>query len=367
MSSKNEEKLARLLVTYSVDLQKGERCLIQATDVPTSMVEALIKEVYLAGGYPEVNIGSISIERALVEHSTSESLEAWADSDAYRMRNMDAFIGIRGIVNPMEMASLGDQYTNYMKIYNSKVHHDLRVPHTKWVVLRYPTSLMAYQANMSFSEFENYFYKVTSEVDYQAMDKAMDRAVEFMNQVKDVHILAKDTDLTFSLDTMNAVKCSGRRNIPDGEVYSAPVRNSVNGVIHYNTPSTYQGHRFNDIRFVIKDGKIIEATCDDNEAIQRVLDSDEGARYFGEFALGCNPSITFAMDNTLFDEKIAGSIHFTPGNAYTNCDNNNRSSIHWDLVQIQTPEYGGGEIWMDGELIRKDGVFVHEAFKMLNN
>ena len=366
MSTPDEQRLAHLLVTYSVDLKEGERCLIQATDVPDTMVEALIKEVYSAGAYPEVHISSIRIERALVENSTEESLKALADSDAYRMGNMDAFIGIRGIVNPMEMGSLGQQYSNYMRFYNEKVHHEIRVPRTKWVVLRYPTSLMAYQANMSFNEFERYFYRVTSEVDYQAMDKAMDRAVQFLDGVRDVHIIAKDTDLRFSLENMNAVKCSGRRNIPDGEVYSAPVRDSVNGVIRYNTASTYQGHRFTDVRFVIKDGKIVEASSDDDDAINRVLDTDEGARYFGEFALGCNPAIDFAMDNTLFDEKIAGSIHFTPGNAYTNCDNGNRSSIHWDLVQIQTPPYGGGEIWMDGQLIRKDGVFVHEAFVELN-
>ncbi len=366
MRTHKEQQLAHLLVQYSVELQKGERCLINATDVPNSMVEALIEEVYAAGGYPEVNISSITVERALVKGATSESIVGWTDNDAYRMNNMDAFIGIRGIVNPFEMAHLGSGYEVYNKMYNNKVHHDIRVPHTKWVVLRYPTLLMAYQAKMSFTQFEEYFYKVTSEVDYRAMDRAMDKAKAFMDTVDKVHIIAKDTDLTFSIKNIGSVKCSGHRNIPDGEVYSAPVLNSVNGYIHYNTPSTYHGHTFLDVRFVIKDGKIIEATSDDNEAINRVLDSDIGARYFGEFALGCNPSITFAMDNTLFDEKIAGSIHFTPGNAYTNCDNTNRSSVHWDLVQIQTKEYGGGEIWMDGELIRKDGVFVHPSFTDLN-
>ncbi len=366
MITHKEQQLAHLLVNYSVDLKKGERCLIQATDVPHSMVEALIQEVYAAGGYPEVHLSSITIERAMVAGATKESLAGWSDNDSYRMRNMDAFIGIRGIVNPSEMARLGEGYEFYNKIYNNRVHHDIRVVHTKWVVLRYPTLLMAHQAKMSMSEFEEYFYKVTSEVDYVAMDKAMDKAKAFLDSADKVHIKAVDTDLTFSIKDIGSVKCSGHRNIPDGEIYSAPVLHSVNGVIHYNTPSTYHGQTFHDIRFVIQDGKIIEATSDDTKALGRILDSDEGARYFGEFALGCNPSITFAMDNTLFDEKIAGSIHFTPGNAYTNCDNSNRSSIHWDLVQIQTAQYGGGEIWMDGELIRKDGVFVHPSFVDLN-
>lgn len=366
MSKSKERDLARLLVQFSVNLQVGESCLINAVDVPEHMVEELIQVVYDAGGYPQVNLTTIRLERALIAGANKASLDLWADCDAYRMGKMDAFIGIRGIVNPREMASLTSSYHEYMRTYNTPVHHAIRVPHTKWVVLRYPTPLMAYQASMSMGEFEDFFYKVTIGVDYEAMNKAMQKAKVFLDAADKVHILAQGTDLKFSIKGMGAIPCAGEKNIPDGEIYSCPVRDSIEGTITYNTPSTYNGHCFSNVSFTIKKGKIVEATADDTAALNAVLDTDEGSRYFGEFALGCNPNITFAMDNTLFDEKIAGSIHLTPGNAYEDCDNGNRSAVHWDLVQIQTPAYGGGEIWMDGELIRKDGVFVHEAFVDLN-
>ncbi len=366
MSDSRERELARLLVQYSVDLQPGENCLINATDVPVSMIEQLIEAVYEAKGYPHVHSTSVRLERALIAQASKASLASWADCDAYRMGKMDAFIGIRGIVNPRELATLGDANNLYMSEYNTPVHHNIRIAHTKWVVLRYPTQMMAYQANMSTKEFEDFFYTVTSGVDYLAMSKAMDKAKAFLDTADHVQIIAKDTDISFSIKGMGAVPCAGLRNIPDGEIYSCPVRNSVNGIITYNTASTYHGHCFSDIAFTVKDGKIVNAVADDTDAINAILDSDEGARYFGEFALGCNPHITFAMDNTLFDEKIAGSIHFTPGNAYEDCDNGNRSAVHWDLVQIQTPEYGGGKIIIDGQLIRENGRFVHEAFVDLN-
>lgn len=361
-----ERELAKLLVDYSVELKPGESCLINAVDVPIPMIEELIQAVYEAGGYPQVNTTNNRIERALVAGSSKESLDLWADCDAYRMKKMDAFIGIRGIMNTRETVDIPERYASYMKYYSDPVHHKIRVPHTKWVVLRYPTEVMAMQANMSTKAFEDYYYRVTTQVDYRAMAQAMEKAKVFLDGSDHVHIVAKGTDIEFSIKGMNAIPCAGKANIPDGEIYTCPVRNSVNGTITYNTPSTFNGHCFNDISFTFSDGKIVKATADDTEAVNRVLDTDEGARYIGEFALGCNPAIDFAMDNTLFDEKIGGSLHFTPGNAYEDCDNGNRSSVHWDLVQIQTPAYGGGEIWIDGVLIRKDGLFVHESFTDLN-
>ena len=366
MQDPRERDLARLLVNFSVELQKGESCLINAVDVPVTMVEELVAAVYAAGGYPQVNMTSIRVERAMAASCSDESLAVWADCDAYRMRKMDAFIGIRGIANTRETSDIPEQYARFMHGYNTPVHHEIRVPHTKWVVLRYPTETMAFQARMSTRAFEEYYFKVTTGVDYVAMAAAMEKAKIFLGRTDQVRIIAKDTDLSFSIKGMGAVPCAGKANIPDGEIYSCPIKDSVNGTIAYNTASTYNGHCFTDVRFTFEKGRIVKASADDDALINAVLDTDAGARYIGEFALGCNPGITFAMDNTLFDEKIAGSIHFTPGNAYDSCDNGNRSAVHWDLVQIQTPAYGGGEIWMDGQLIRKDGVFVHEAFMDLN-
>lgn len=366
MSDSREVKLAKLLVEYSVELKKGEKCLINATDVPVSMVEELIKAVYAVGGYPVVNIWSQRIERAMAEGASKESLDVWAGCDVYRMKQMDAFIGIRGVANVRETATISDKVELTNKYYNDPVHMKVRLPHTRWVVLRYPTEFFAMQANMGTREFEDYYYKVCTEVNYEKMNSVMLKAKKYLETVDKVRIVSPGTDLSFSVKGLPWLPCAGKMNIPDGEIYSAPVKNSVNGTITYNTCSTYHGHCFKNISFRFENGKIVEAHSDNDVLINQVLDTDEGARYVGEFALGCNPQVTFPLDNTLFDEKIAGSLHFTPGNSYDDCDNGNKSANHWDLVLIQTPEYGGGEIYMDGELVRKDGVFIHPALKDLN-
>ncbi|MGM0431308.1 MAG: aminopeptidase [Spirochaetota bacterium] len=367
MRDARDTKLANLLVGYSVNLQPGEKCLIHAEDVPTELVEELVSAVYTAGGYPLIDLGSERLDRALMEGASKESLSAWADCDMYRMRNMDAYIGVRAPLNPRETATLsGEQVSLYRREYAQKVHMNIRVPSTKWVVLRYPTELMAFSAGMSLREFEDYYYRVTTGVDYQRMSQAMVKAKAFLDKADRVQITGPGTDLSFSIQGMGSVPCDGESNIPDGEIYSCPTKESVNGTITYNAPSTYNGFTFSQVSFTFEKGRIVQADANDPERLEQVLNTDDGARYIGEFALGCNPLITFPMDNTLFDEKIMGSFHFTPGNAYDDCDNGNRSAVHWDLVSIQTPEYGGGEIWIDGELIRKDGQFVHEAFEQLN-
>ncbi|MDA3835084.1 MAG: aminopeptidase [Spirochaetales bacterium] len=362
-----DTRLAKLLVEYSINLQPGENCLIHAVDVPLEFGEELVDAVCAVGGQPQVELTSVRLERALIEGATEASLMSWADCDMYRMRKMDAFIGVRGPINTRETAGLSDgKLRLYRREYVQKVHMDIRLPSTKWVVLRYPTELMAYNASMSLRDFEDYFYKVTTEVDYHAMSEAMKKAKTFLEHADRVHITGPGTDLTFSIRGMGAVPCDGEMNIPDGEIYSCPLRDSVEGYITYNTLSTYEGFTFTDVRLTFSKGRIVEASANNTARINQILNTDEGARYIGEFALGCNPGITFPMDNTLFDEKIMGSFHFTPGNAYEDCDNGNRSAVHWDLVSIQTEQMGGGEIRIDGELVRSNGKFVHEAFNDLN-
>jgi len=367
MKDARHDRLAELLVNYSVELRKGETCLINAVDVPLEMTEALVEAVCRAGGYPQVRLWNERLEKAMVRGLTKESAEIWADCDRYRMKKMDAFIGIRGPANTKETALLPEEQRSHaVNIYGKQVHFEERIPNTRWVVLRYPTMMMAAMANMPTTEFEDFYYRVTTGVDYQRMSAAFVPAKKFLDSADKVRITGEGTDLTFSIKGMGSVPCDGKMNIPDGEIYSAPVRDSVNGVITYNTSSTEEGFTFKDVRFEFADGKIVSASANDTDRLNHILDTDDGSRYIGEFALGCNPFITFPMDETLFDEKIMGSFHFTPGNAYDDCDNGNRSAVHWDLVAIQTPEYGGGEIRIDGELIRKDGVFVHEAFTGLN-
>lgn len=360
------EMLAKNIINYSVNLKKGEKILIENIGGEIPLTRELIKEVYRVGGIPFLSIKENELMRVLITECNGEQLKKMAEYDIARMNDMQAYVGIRISNNVSELSSVPQEK---MKIYNEyyvkPVHFDIRVKNTKWCILRYPNYSMAQLADVPTEEFEDFYFKVCN-LDYQKMSIAMDALVDIMEKTDKVRITAKDTDLTFSIKGFKAVKCSGKHNIPDGEVFTAPEINSVNGVITYNTSSIYQGYTFSNIRLEFEDGKIVKATANDTDRINKIFDTDTGARYIGEFAIGVNPYIENPMKDTLFDEKIKGSIHFTPGNTYAECDNGNRSAIHWDLVLIQRPEYGGGEIWFDDTLIRKDGIFVIDKLKSLN-
>ena len=362
------EKLSKVLIGYSCQLQSKEKVLIEVfgTDTELDLVQALVREAYAAGGYPHVKLNHNAVNRELYNGLTEEHIDDLARFELARMKEMDAYVGLRGGSNVNELADVPDDKMKlYMSRYSEVVHTRERVNNTKWVVLRYPTPSMAQLANMSTAAFEDFYFDVCT-MDYANMAVAMQPLKRLMERTDKVHIKGPGTDLSFSIKGIPAQICSGERNIPDGEVYTAPVRNSVNGTISFNTPSVYQGTTFENIQFTFKDGKIIEARANDTERVNQILDSDEGARYIGEFSLGINPYILHPMKDTLFDEKITGSFHFTPGNAYDNSDNGNRSSVHWDLVNIQRADYGGGEVYFDDVLIRKDGLFVVPELEPLN-
>jgi aminopeptidase len=358
--------LADKLVNYSCRVQKGENCLIELIGADEAFGEELIKAVNKAGGNPYLWVRSNKLNRALLMEANEVQLKLRAEYDAFLMSKMDAYIGVRAGDNSFELSDVPQENMEaYSKIYWEPVHGALRVAKTKWVILRYPNGSMSQLAKMSTEKFENFYFDVCN-LDYEKMSKAMDPLVELMNKTDKVRIVAKDTDISFSIKDIPAIKCDGFCNIPDGEIYTAPVKNSVNGVITYNTPSVEDGFTYEKIRFEFKDGKIINATANDTERINKLLNTDDGARYVGEFAIGVNPYINVPMLDTLFDEKIAGSIHFTPGSCYDDAPNGNHSAVHWDLVLIQTEEYGGGEIWFDDVLIRKNGIFVLDELKCLN-
>lgn len=358
--------LCRNLVKYSCHVKEGDRVLIEATGCPDDLVCELINQIYAAGGVPFADISKQSITRAFLMQASKEQIEDLTRWDSARMRDMQAYISFRGGDNSTELSDVpADKMELYRSIYSKQVHHDLRVKHTNWVVLRWPTPAMAQQAGMSTQAFEDFYFDVCN-LDYEKMSKAMDPLKELMDRTDKVRITGPGTDLTFSIKDIGSVKCDGHMNIPDGEVYSAPVRDSVNGTISYNTPSLHEGFEFRDVKFEFKDGKIVSATANDTERINKILDIDEGARYVGEFSFGLHPYINKSMGDILFDEKIAGSLHFTPGASYDDAYNGNESSEHWDLVLVQTPEMGGGEIWFDDVLIRKDGRFVPEELQGLN-
>lgn len=358
-------KLASNLVNYSCEVKKGEKVLISLNgETAKPLVRQIVKEVYKVGAYPFVEISDNSISRELLMESSEEQLEVMLDYGLNKIKHMDAFIAIRASENTSELSDVPTEKL----ILNGKILRpitDYRVNNTKWVVLRYPNNAMAQLATTSLEAFEDFYFDVCN-LDYEKMSKAMDALVELMNKTDKVRILGQGTDLSFSIKDIPAIKCDGKMNIPDGEVYTAPVKDSINGVLTYNTLSEYQGFTYQDIKFEFEDGKIINATSNNTDRLNEVLDTDEGARYIGEFAIGVNPYILNPMKDTLFDEKIMGSFHFTPGMAYEDAYNGNKSSVHWDLVCIQTPEYGGGEIYFDDVLIRKDGKFIIPELECLN-
>lgn len=360
-------KLAKLLVNHSCALQVGEKVLIEAISVPAEIVIELVRETKAVGAVPLVTIKDDRIIRELCTCYSKDDISLMADCELYTLKRVDAFIGIRGTLNVHELSDVPhERMKNIMEYYIRPVHMIEKHQNKKWVALRWPTQSMAERAGMSTEAFEDFFFKACL-IDYEKMEAAMSPLCNMMRRTDIVKILGpNDTDVSFSIKGMPHVMNSGRHNIPDGELFTAPIRDSGNGRIHYNVPLTYYGTTFEDICFDLKYGKIIKATCNRSKRINEILDQDKGARYIGEFAFGFNPHILRPMKDILFDEKIMGSIHLTPGNAYKECDNGNKSLIHWDLVLIQTSEMGGGEIYFDGNLIRKDGRFVIEELRGLN-
>lgn len=359
------DQFAKTMVNYSIRVQPGENVLIHATGQVSELVRALIHEVYQAGGRPFVQLEDPQIKRELLFGATEEQLAVMREAETSFMEKMQGYIGIRSGDNINELSDVPEEK---MHMYSRLVQRpvlDIRVPKTKWVVLRYPNASMAQLANMSTSAFEDFYFQVCN-MDYSKMSEAMDSLVELMEKTDKVRITGPGTDLTFSIKGIPAIKCAGHYNLPDGEVFTAPVKDSVNGVISYNTPSPYHGYTFENVKLTFQNGKIIEATANDTERINKIFDIDEGARYVGEFAIGVNPYIQNPMKDILFDEKIDGSFHFTPGQSYDEAPNGNKSSVHWDLVSIQRAEWGGGEIYFDDRLIRKDGRFVIPELQGLN-
>ncbi len=357
-------QLAAGLTGFSTALKKGERVLIDAFDIPEAMVIALIRAVRARGAHPYVQLHRARVTREMTLGAEEAQYAPLAEIELARMQKMEAYIAMRGSENIFEASDVPASRVQLVSRLMKPVL-DHRVGKTKWVVLRWPTSAMAQQAGMSTEAFEDFYFKVCT-LDYARMTPGMKALSDLMKKTDRVHIKGPGTDLTFSIKGIGAEPCGGQRNIPDGEVFSCPVRDSVEGVVQYNAPTVYLGASFDNIRLVFKQGRVVEATSSNTKRLNEILDSDAGARYIGEFAIGFNPHILEPMRDILFDEKIAGSFHFTPGQAYEDVGNGNKSQVHWDMVCIQRPEYGGGEIWFDGKLIRKDGIFVPKPLHKLN-
>jgi len=358
------DRLAKGLVSFSTELRKGEKVLIDAFDIPAEMTIALVRAARAAGALPYVQLQNARISREMALGATEAQLDVSSGVELARMKRMHAYIAIRGSENITEMS---DVPAAQLKLVARKMKPvlDWRVKRTKWCVLRWPSSSMAQLASMSTEAFEKFYFDVCT-LDYSRMVPGMKALKTLMDRTDKVEIRGPGTDLRFSIKGIPAIPCGGKHNIPDGEVFTAPVKNSVQGHITYNAPSIYQGTAFDNVRLEFKDGKIINASANNTEKLNQILNSDAGARYIGEFAIAFNPHILSPMRDILFDEKIRGSFHFTPGQCYEQTENGNRSQVHWDLVNIQRKEYGGGTIHFDGKLIRENGLFIPKSLHALN-
>lgn len=362
-------KLAENILKNSVELKKGEKIYIEAFSESTKdLFNEFIRIAAKMGATPFYFYNDNSFVKNLVENSNPNQIEQYAKWHAGLMDEMDCYVAVRGYDDLFALSDIAPaKMKAYNQIYYNMVHFDRRIAKTRWCVMRYPNDTMAAVSKMSRKALEDFFFEACL-VDYKKMGKAMKPLKDLMDKTDKVRIKGPNTDLEFSIKGLKAIVCDGKMNIPDGEVYTAPVKNSINGHIQFNTDTVYGGTFYSNVYLEFKDGKIIKAESRaNNDKLQKQINVDEGARYMGEFAIGVNPYIRKEMLDILFDEKIACSLHMAIGNSYNDeTFNGNRSSVHWDLVLIQDKTHGGGEIWFDDKLVRKDGLFVLPELKKLN-
>lgn len=369
MADPRIEALARRVVTYSVALKPGEKIMVNCTMEALPLAKAIVWEAYRAGGVPFVTLTNEELAGEWNAGASKEQVEYLVEHEAWKTRDMQAIVhlNVPKNVHEFEVADRAQRDAVSKWNYETKCRIGIAPtrPDLKWTLLTYPSSAVAHEAGMPREQYEELYFGACL-IDYETLQAPMRALARRMMQTDRVHILGPGTDLTFSIKNSPADISAGTWNVPDGEVFTAPVIDSASGYITYNVSSRERGIVFEDVRLEFTGGRITGATANRTADLNRILDTDAGARSIGEFAIGTNTAISRPSGSVLFDEKMAGSFHFTPGNALQTADNGNRSEIHWDLVCCHLPAYGGGEIWFDAELMRKDGLFLSKDFELLN-
>lgn len=359
------EILAHNLINNSVKLQANEKVLIEYSNVDDDFLLALQNEAFKVNAMPFFKNVNIELKRVMLERGNKNMFKLLAEIDEKLYSNMNAIILIRGEQNVYDLAYVSsNKLKEFDEFYNNPIHMKIRLK-KKWVLLRYPTPSFAQSSNMPTRDFREYFFKVCN-LDYNKLSKAMNGLKALMEKTDKVKIVSPNTNLTFSILGNPAIKCCGQCNIPDGEIYTAPVKNSINGTINFNIPAMYGGVKHENICLTFKNGKVISATGSHTKELNEIINTDSGSCYVGEFAFGVNPYVSYSLNDILFDEKMLGSIHMALGNAYDDCFNGNSSIIHWDLILNQTKEFGGGQIYFDDVKIRENGMFILPELVALN-
>lgn len=364
-------ELAKLLLTHSLRIQPGEIFGIRSGVAAKPLMKELMLEAHKLGAVPYLQLQDEELMRlfyGFIDPDQPEAAQAiLAQEVAWEREKWAHWAGIVAIgveENDAELSAADPRAINLYRAATKQIR-DIMIDERRWVYLHWPTKADAQKAGMCYDDFFEFFLRAAL-VDYEKMGRDMRPLVELMQKTDRVRITGPGTDLAFSIRGIPVIPCYGDSNIPDGEVFTAPVRESVNGVLQYNTPLHESGRRYENPRFVFRNGKIVEATCgNDTAGLNKLLDTDEGARYIGEFAIGVNNAVNSPIGNTLYDEKIGGSFHFTPGCAYADAFNGNKSALHMDIVCMQAAPYGG-EIAFDGEVIRRDGLFLPGELQGLN-
>lgn len=361
-------RYARTIVQYSCSVKPGDHVLVRSEGTSAKpLVMALVDEIYRSRAYPHVELIDTDIQRQLLTRCEEPQMAALGDYSLAMLQKMNALVVISAPDNPYQYQDVPNERMNrYNQHFMHKCFYGYAVEKTRWLYIKYPNQSMAQMIGMSQEAATRYYYSVC-DTDYAALSKAMEPLVRRLGQADQIRIIGPGTDLSFSVKGIPVAMSDGRNGLPDGEVFTAPVRESVNGVVTFNCPLFFRGSLLENIRLEVKDGRIIEATCSQTQRLNEILDTDGGSRHFGEFAFGLNPRITAPVKDILFDEKMAGSFHMAVGNAYAMTENGNHSLIHMDIVCRQTPECGGGSIYFDGELIRKDGRFVDPELQPLDS
>ncbi len=353
------DKLVDTIVNYSLEVKSDDKVLITSYLEAKEFILKLVDKIISVGGIPVVKLKDSEIDSLIMEKSLSNRVNLVKTLSMEEAINYDCFINIRCMNNDYESKDTNKKLLK--EIGDATLESDdIRINTKRWVLLNYPTALDAYKNKTSYRKYYDYALKAMT-FDYAKMLKDMEPLKKLMEQTDKVHIVDKNTDLTFSIKDIPVIPCAGKSNIPDGEIYTAPIKDSVEGYITYNTPCPYQGNVYTGVRLEFSNGKIVNCTCNEDVlSLKEIFDTDLGARYIGEFSIGLNPMIRTPMGDILYDEKIIGSIHFTPGRAYKDAFNGNISSIHWDMVLLNP------DIYFDDVLIRKNGKFVIDSLKHLN-
>ena len=349
-------KMADILINYSLKVKKGERVLI-AADILAKPLVLVIYEKLIKRGVAEARIQFDSYEFAEIyyKNASDKQIKTFPKISFSEMKQIDCYLAIRASGNRKALSKI-DAFIIAGRERVTRPILDWRAEKTRWVIANFPCEAFAQEAEMSLTEYEDFVFKGVCDVNWKKLAQNQKKINKLVNKTKNVRIIAPDTDLTFSIAGRKAINDDGEKNMPGGEVFTSVVENSTTGYIKYSYPAIYMGRELNNVRLEFKNGRVVKAMADKNEKdLNKIIDMDKGARFLGEFGIGNNFQITRFTKDILYDEKIGGTIHLALGKGYKETLSKNKSALHWDMICDLRK---GGELWFDKKLVQKNGKWL---------